>query len=81
MDHEEFAGNGESPGVRFQRALACYQSGDFEGANAAFSGLLALDPTHLEARRQRASNHQHNGQYALALADYDVALQYEPQNA
>ena len=61
-------------GVRqFQQGLACYKAGRDDLALACLDASLRTDPRSSEALAARARVHQRQGNFQLALADYDAA--------
>lgn len=55
--------------------------GDFQGAIAAYTQAIELDPNHFKAYFNRGFAHDKLGQFDKAIFDYSKALLIEPNNA
>jgi tetratricopeptide (TPR) repeat protein len=63
------------------QAYAAHDSGDFDGAIAAFDRAIELDPASAEAYANRGVSWSEQGKHQRALADYNKALEIDPEYA
>ena len=63
----------------FDRGLACYNKGDFDGAIAAYSEALHLNPEYPDAYNNRGNIRFFKKDIAGAIADYSEAIHFNPQ--
>jgi tetratricopeptide (TPR) repeat protein len=68
-------------GDAFARAVALQQSGDREGAAAAYRELLNAEPSHVQARSNLGVVLAQLGRYGEAIEAYRAALAVDPQQA
>ncbi len=64
-----------------KRGDSLREKSDFDGAIAAYTEAIQLDPKLAKAYRYRAFAWRKKGEYAKALADYTHALQLNPKDA
>jgi tetratricopeptide (TPR) repeat protein len=65
---------------RMQKASAASGSGDFAGALAILSGVVAAYPDYSEGWNQRATLYYELGDFDASLADIDKVLALEPRH-
>ena len=58
-----------------------HKQGDFDGAIAAYTKAIKLDPTLVNAYVLRGLIYQHMEQYNAAIADYDEVIRLKPDDA
>ncbi len=63
-----------------QHAMALYQSGDLDGAIAAYREYLAAQPDSIAARSNLGAALARAGRYEEAIAEYNQALEKSPGN-
>ena len=66
--------------VGYQRAIRALRSGDYNGAIALMSELVAAEPDAAEHYNFRATIHRMRGHLREAVADYRRALELAPQS-
>jgi len=64
-----------------QRGRAAVQKGDFDGAIAAFTAAIRLDPKLTAAYLTRGWVYSAKGDFPKAIADYDQAIKLDPKSA
>lgn len=69
-----------SPEQLLQHAITLHQSGDLEGAIAAYREYLAAEPDSIQARSNLGAALARAGRYQEAIAEYDRALAKSPGN-
>ncbi|MBN1569379.1 MAG: tetratricopeptide repeat protein [Acidobacteria bacterium] len=65
----------------FYQGIVLYEEKKYEEAVAVFAKLIELDPKNGEAFRRRAMSYFSLKRYREALADYDTAAQFLPEDA
>ena len=66
--------------VSYQRAIRALRNGDYDGAVALMSDLVAAEPDAAEHYNFRATIHRMRGHLREAVADYRRALELDPQS-
>ena len=65
----------------FRRGYMKYESGDYQGAIAAFDSALRLKPNDAEAYYNRGLTKYILGQYNAAILDFDAVIRLKPNDA
>ncbi len=64
-----------------QKGNARFDKGDYDGAAAAYSEAIKLDPKNGDAFRGRAAAYRRKRAYGQAIADYSQLLRLDPHSA
>jgi tRNA (mo5U34)-methyltransferase len=71
----------DDPGIQFSAAVAAFQSGQFDVAEAIFQGILARDDCDVDSLHHLGLIYRRRGQTDLALKLIDQALTLRPFDA
>jgi putative inorganic carbon (HCO3(-)) transporter len=69
------------PGVRMQKAVAQASLGDVKGALDTVLAAATMDPAYTDPRQFAAQMYTSQGNYALAIAQYQELQKVQPDNA
>jgi tetratricopeptide (TPR) repeat protein len=67
--------------VLLQSAMKCFDTGEYESAIEQYTIVMQLTEKHADVLRSlRADAYKEKGDYDRALADYDQAIELNPEN-
>ena len=64
----------------FNRGIELTAQGDYDGAIAAYSTAVSIDPDDADAYYNRGILHYGKGDYDSAFADFDTAIRLDPDD-